>query len=228
VSTLIVVAHPDDEVLGCGGLAARLAQAGEPVAACILSGAAEARQQRPTVDRLRQHAREAMSILGLPEPVFGPFPNIAFNTVPHLDLVQFIEGVMRERGVTRIYTHHPADLNNDHYHTSHACQAAARLFQRDASVPPLERLAYVEILSSTDWSFPGNASPFVATSFVELGEELLGRKLEALAAYEGVMRPFPHPRSEEVVRGLAAYRGGQAGMRYAEAFQVAFDRLSPP
>ena len=228
MSTLIVVAHPDDEVLGCGGLAARLAQAGEPVTACILSGAAEARQQRPTVDRLRQHAREAMSILGLPEPVFGPFPNIAFNTVPHLELVQFIEGVMRERKVTRIYTHHPSDLNNDHYHTSHACQAAARLFQRDASVPPLERLAYVEILSSTDWSFPGTASPFVATSFVELGEELLARKLKALAAYEGIMRPFPHPRSEEVVRGLAAYRGGQAGMRYAEAFQVAFDRLSPP
>lgn len=228
MSTLIVVAHPDDEVLGCGGLAARLAQAGEPVAACILSGAAEARQQRPTVDQLRRHAREAMSILGLPEPVLGPFPNIAFNTVPHLELVQFIEGVMRERGATRIYTHHPSDLNNDHYHTSHACRAAARLFQRDASVPPLERLAYVEILSSTDWSFPGTASPFVPTGFVELGEELLARKLEALAAYQGIMRPFPHPRSEEVIRGLAAYRGGQAGMRYAEAFQVAFDRLAAP
>jgi LmbE family N-acetylglucosaminyl deacetylase len=225
MTTLIVVAHPDDEVLGCGGLAARLAQAGETVAACILSGAAEARQHRPAVERLHQHARKAMAILGLSEPILGPFPNIAFNTVPHLELVQFIERVMREGRATRIYTHHPADLNNDHRHTSLACQAAARLFQRDASVPPLERLAYLEILSSTDWAFPGTATPFSATSFVELGEELLARKLKALAAYEGIMRPFPHPRSEEVIRGLAAYRGGQAGMRYAEAFQVAFERL---
>jgi LmbE family N-acetylglucosaminyl deacetylase len=225
VSVLIVVAHPDDEVLGCGGLAARLVEAGETVTSCILSGSVEARQHRPELERLHANAREAQSILGLTEPILGPFPNIAFNTVPHLEMVQFIERVLRQLGATRIYTHHPGDLNNDHRHTSLACQAAARLFQRDSSVPPLERLAYMEILSSTDWAFPGAGTPFVPTCFIELGDELLSRKLQALAAYDGIMRPFPHPRSAEILRGLAAYRGGQAGLKYAEAFQVVFERL---
>ncbi len=226
MTTLIVVAHPDDEVLGCGGLAARLARAGGTVISCILSGSVDARQQRPGVEELHAEVRAAQGILGLSEPILGPFPNIAFNTVPHLTLVRFIERAVRETGATSIYTHHPADLNNDHYQTSIACQAAARLYQRDGSVSSLERLAYLEVLSSTDWAFPGTGLPFAATSYVELGEELLGLKLRALAAYQGIMRPFPHPRSEEIVRGLAAYRGGQAGMRYAEAFQVVFERLS--
>lgn len=224
LSILIVVAHPDDEVLGCGGLASKLARAGEKVTSCILSGTVEARQHRPELEHLHANVREAQAILGLSDPVLGPFPNIAFNTVPHLELVQFIERVLRQLGVTRIYTHHPGDLNDDHRHASLACQAAARLFQRDASVPPLERLSYMEVLSSTDWAFPGGGAAFSPTSYVELGEDLLTRKLRALAAYQGIMRPFPHPRSEEILRALAAYRGGQAGMKYAEAFQVVFER----
>jgi LmbE family N-acetylglucosaminyl deacetylase len=224
MSTLFVVAHPDDEVLGAGGLIARAGERGEGVALCILSGAVEARQNRPALERLHADARRAAGILGAPEPALGHFPNIAFNTVPHLDLVHFIEDQLRRSGATRVYTHHPGDLNDDHRHTSLACQAASRLFQRDASVPPLDLLAYMEVPSSTDWSFPGFATPFQPNCYVELGEELLARKLRALAAYQGIMRPFPHPRSEEVIRGLAAYRGGQAGLRYAEAFQVAFER----
>lgn len=227
MSTLIVVAHPDDEVLGCGGHAAALARSGHAVHVCILSGSAEARLHRPGIQQLHAQTGESLRILGLPAPIFGSFPNIAFNTVPHLDLVQFIEQAIREYGVTRLFTHHPADLNDDHRHTSHACQAAARLAQRNSSVPPLERLAYLEILSSTDWSFPSDLRPFEPNAFFELGDELLTLKLHALAAYEGVMRPFPHSRSEEIIRGLAAYRGGQAGCRYAEAFQVAFERIRP-
>ncbi len=51
-------------------------------------------------------------------------------------------------------------------------------------------------------------------------------KARSLGSYRGVMRDFPHPRSEEILKGLAAYRGGQAGMKYAEAFQTAFHALT--
>jgi LmbE family N-acetylglucosaminyl deacetylase len=85
-------------------------------------------------------------------------------------------------------------------------------------------LYFYEILSSTDWAFPTGAAAFQPTAFFPIGDTL-ETKLSALAAYQGVMRDFPHPRSAEVVRGLAALRGGQAGLRYAEAFQVAFHLL---
>lgn len=220
-NVLIVVAHPDDEVLGAGATAAALAAQGFSVRTCMLSGKADARRNRPDVIELQADAYRAQTILGIGEPILGDFPNIRFNLVPHLELVQFIETAIVETQANVIFTHHPHDLNNDHLHTSLACQAAARLFQRRGGIPRLQALYFMEILSSTDWSFPGTQQPFRADTFFPI-EDTLERKIEALRSYRGVMRDFPHPRSEEILRGLAAYRGGQAGVRYAEAFQTAF------
>lgn len=220
-----MVAHPDDEVLGAGGYAARLAAAGRPVRACILSGTVDARQGRPSEQELQRDTVRAQSLLGLPEPILGRFPNIAFNTVSHLELVQFVEQAVKECQATEILTHHPADLNDDHQHTAHAAQVAARLSQRNRSVPPLGRLAYMEVSSSTDWAFPLPGEAFQPNTYVEIGREGVELKVAALAAYRGVMRPFPHPRSREALEALAAHRGAQAGLGYAEAFQVVYQRL---
>lgn len=226
MSILIVVAHPDDEVLGCGGTAAKLAQSGAEVHACILSGSADARLLRPEIEELHQDLQNATEILGISGFVLGEFPNIAFNTCPHIDLVRFIEEAVARVGATTIFTHHPNDLNDDHKHTSLACMAASRLYQRRSNQPALERLFAMEILSSTDWAYSGHAFGFEPDAFFEIGEDGLEQKIEALKAYRNVPRPFPHPRSEEVLRGLAAYRGGQANMRYAEGFQTLFCRLN--
>jgi LmbE family N-acetylglucosaminyl deacetylase len=224
MSILIVVAHPDDEVLGCGGTAAAFASRGKAVFSCILSGDADARNDRPDLSEFHSNISEAQKILGYQEPILGGFPNIRFNAVPHLELVQFIESSIIQTQADIIFTHHPNDINDDHKQTSAACQAAARLFQRRAGIVALRGLYFMEILSATDWTFP-SSDAFRADTFYEIGEDLLDKKIEALRSYEGVMRDFPHPRSEEILRGLAAYRGGQAGMHYAEAFQTAFHAL---
>lgn len=221
MSVLIVAAHPDDEVLGCGATAAWFASQGVPVTSCILSGEVTVRQNRPKLERLRRDTHSAQRILGLSPPLFGSFPNIEFNTVSHLDIVRFIEAAITETGADVIFTHDPGDLNEDHRVTSHACQVAARLSQRRPGFPPLRALFFMEVLSSTDWVFPGGAPPFAPDAFFPV-QATLERKIEALAAYSGVTRAFPHPRSVEILRGLAAYRGGQSGLPYAEAFRTAF------
>lgn len=226
MSVLIVVAHPDDEVLGCGATARGLASAGVPVRSCILSGAAAARRKRPGTPKLRSDTEEASRVLGLQSPIIGDFPNIALNTVPHLDLVQFIESAMRSTNATTLITHHPSDLNDDHLHTSRACQAAARLCQREPGMPLLEQLLYMEVLSSTDWGFRQQAQ-FAPDAFAPIEDSWLDAKIDALRCYEGVMRPAPHPRREEAIRSLALLRGAQCGATHAEAFQSAFVRLSP-
>jgi LmbE family N-acetylglucosaminyl deacetylase len=168
----------------------------------------------------------AQGILGLGEPVLGDFPNIKLNTVPHLELVQFIEVAILQTDADVLFTHHPSDLNDDHVQTSRACQAAARLSQRRGDVPPLRALYFMEILSSTEWTFGAGGEQFRAETFCEIGEELLQKKLDALACYRGVLREYPHPRSKEVVRALATLRGSQAGVQLAEAFQAPFRLFS--
>lgn len=220
MNVLFVVAHPDDEVLGAGATIHKLVEEGHKVAVATLVNSAGARANLS--DTLSTDQKKAFSIMGVHKAYGADFPNIQMNTVPHLKLVQFIESCIEDWKADSIYTHHPSDTNNDHVMTSYAAQAASRLFQRRDGVPPLKQFIYMEVPSSTEWSFDSSANRFAPNMFVEIGEDGVEVKLKALEAYTGVMRLYPHPRSVEAIKGLAAYRGVQAGCNYAEAFESVF------
>lgn len=222
---LFVVAHPDDEVLGAGATIYKLTRAGALVNVCILCGDAEARSHRPEIEELREDMYRSMKTLGVRDIYPGEFLDSRLNIASHLEVVQYIESAIIDSGAQRIVTHHPNDLHNDHRLASLACQEAARLSMRQiVDTPPLESLSYMEVPSSTDWALNSASGWFEPDTFVEVGEEGVDKKVEALSQYRDVMRRFPHPRCEQIIKGLAAYRGGQAGCEYAEAFETAFRR----
>lgn len=222
---LTVTAHPDDEILGFGGSAYALTSKGHNVFNLILSGNVEARRHRPTNEVLLRNSLNAQKIVGAHPPILGPFQNIKFNSVPHLEIVQYIEKYFEKLKPDVVITHHPYDLNNDHYHTSKACQAAARLFQRKP-IKAIKSLYFMEIPSSTDWAFPVDGQQFRPDTFIEIGEIGLSHKLQALHAYEGVMREYPHPRSIEAIKSLAILRGSQVGRNLCEGFQTAMNVIT--
>lgn len=222
---LIVVAHPDDEVLGAGATIKKLTSEGNEVDVCIMCTEAKARAFRPEGNELNDDTDAALKMLGVSKKYEGTFPNIEMNNSTHLSLVRFIEKAIIDSDCDVIITHHPADTNNDHMHTSMACQAAVRLFQRRAEVKHLKEFLFMEVLSSTEWSVNTSMNRFQPNTFVEVGEENVDVKIAALATYRGVMRPYPHPRSNEAIKGLAAYRGAQSGCNYAEAFEVVLRRI---
>lgn len=217
---LIVVAHPDDEVLGAGATIYKLLMKGNKVAVAIMSGHAAARNNLSAT--LSEDEAKAMAIMGVEKVYHADFPNIKMNTVPHLELVQYIERCIEDWQAEVIFTHHPSDTNIDHQETSKAAVAACRLFQRKEGIPQLRELSYMEVPSSTEWSLNSAENRFTPNKFVEIGKSGVEKKLEALSAYTGVMRPYPHPRSVEALTGLAASRGAQAGCDYAEAFESVF------
>ena len=221
---LVVVAHPDDEILGLGGSGEKISEVGDIVQPLVLCGGVDLRSHKPSDQELYADLLRANSKVGFREPVLGDFPNIQMNTVPHVSIVQFIERQIEKFQPSRIFTHHPGDLNDDHVQVSKACQAAVRLFQRRSHVRPIDELYFMEILSSTEWSFSTGSNAFQPNTYIEIGEVGVQKKIDALACYRNVMRDFPHPRSPEVLKGLAAYRGAQAGYEYAEAFQLVFKR----
>ena len=220
---LIVVAHPDDEVLGAGATIHKLIKEGNEVAVCTMANHAAARANISAT--LAEDQKRAMDIIGVKKRYAADFPNIKMNTVPHLELVQFIEKCIMDFQADAIITHHPSDTNNDHVMTSYAVQAAIRIFQRRNDVKPIRELWYMEVPSATEWSVDSSSNRFQPNMFVEIGPEGLDVKVNALNAYCGVMRPYPHPRSAEGIKGLAAYRGTQSGQNYAEAFECVFRRV---
>lgn len=222
---LIVVAHPDDEVLGAGATIKKLTSEGNNVDICIMCTEAKARAFRPEDNELNDDLYASTKILGIRNKYEGVFPNIEMNNSSHLSLVQFIEKAIIASECDVIITHHPADTNNDHMHTSMACQAAIRLFQRRTDIKPLKEFWFMEVQSSTEWSVNSSMNRFQPNTFVEVGEKNINIKIVALSTYRGVMRPYPHPRSNEAIKGLAAFRGSQSGCNYAEAFEVVLRRI---
>lgn len=217
---LIVVAHPDDEVLGCGASISKWTKKGDVVDVCFMCVEAKARAFRPDDKALDYDRQAVQDFLGVHKEYEGKFPNIEMNIVPHLHLVQHIEAAIRESEPDIVITHHPADTNNDHLQTSMACQEAIRLAQRRPDMKPLKEFWFMEVPSCTEWAVNGAMNHFKPNCYVEVGLDGVRAKIKALGMYRGVMRPYPHPRSEECITGLAAYRGSQFQLDYAEAFEV--------
>lgn len=222
---LLVVAHPDDEVLGAGASIYKWAHTGHTVDVCIMCTEAKARAFRPEDKELNDDLNASANFLGINKKYEATFPNIEMNTVPHIKLVQFIENAIIESEPDIVITHHPADTNNDHLQTSMSCQEAIRLFQRRSEIKPLKEFWYMEVPSCTEWAINSAMQRFTPNCYVEVGLQGIDAKIKALSMYRGVMRPYPHPRSVEYIKGLAAHRGSQWGINYAEAFEIALRKF---
>lgn len=217
---LIVIAHPDDEVLGAGASIYKWTHEGDTVDVAIMCTEAKARAFRPEDKELDDDMNASSKFLGINRKYEAIFPNIEMNTVPHLQLVQFIESAIKDSEPDIVITHHPADTNNDHLQTSMACQEAVRLFQRRPEVKRIKEVWYMEVPSCSEWAINNAMNLFRPNCFVEVGEDAVDAKIKALGMYRGVMRQYPHPRSAEYIKGLAAVRGSQWGQKYSEAFEV--------
>jgi len=219
---LVVAAHHDDEVLGCGATIARLTSEGHPVTVAILGEGPICRdvdcsgaEREAIAVGMRARAEEAAQELGATFVQAGSFPDNAFDSVPLIEVVRAVEQVVREVGPQLILTHHAGDLNIDHAVTARAVQTAARPLP--GSVVNL--LLAFEVVSSSEWPPNGGAGLFAPDLFVDVSE-FLGAKLAALGRYEEELCAFPHPRSKENVWNLAGQRGAASGARAAEAFEV--------
>ncbi|WP_454197119.1 PIG-L deacetylase family protein [Nocardia sp. Marseille-Q1738] len=224
MNVLAVIAHPDDEILGCGATLRLLADQGHRVVTCVLSGEAEARHARPDSARLRQLATDCAAMIGVADARYHAFGNIQLNTVPHLDLVKAIEAAIIEFEPEWVFTHHPGDLNIDHRVCWEATMAAIMLPQRLSTELPLTLIKKVflfEVPSSTDWA-PAPFQAFQPNAYFDVTRSI-ETKLAALRAFEGALKPHPHARSEQNVRSLAGVRGGAVGVAYAEAFVLTRD-----
>ena len=219
---LVVAAHPDDEVLGCGGSLARWVSEGAEVHALILGEGATSRadvelgfQMKRKVACLHSDAQKATNVLGLKTLVISNYPDNSFDTVPLLNVVKTIESAIDDLQPDVVLTQHGGDLNVDHVITYRATLAATRPI-KGCSVRKV--LAY-EVLSSSEWAFNRFSPAFHPNYFVDISETL-DKKIDAMKMYKSELREFPHPRSEKTMRARAEYWGSVVGCPAAEAFEL--------
>lgn len=219
---LVIAAHPDDEVLGCGATMAKLAAAGHEVRVLILGEGISARDENRDREKrekeiqvLKANMAKANNILGTGGIFTFDLPDNRFDTVPLLDVIKLIEKVKKDVSPEVIFTHHHADLNIDHCITFKAVMTAFRPLRGES----VREIYSFEVLSSTEWNAPLAGTYFRPNYFVDISETL-AQKLAALREYESEIREFPHPRSPEAIRLNARRWGGQVGLEAAEAFEV--------
>lgn len=217
-SILILAAHPDDEVLGCGGTIAKLADEGAIVHVAFLADGVFSRAGEQTAQQLeltsrRAAAHKACEILGVRSVSFGDFPDNRMDTIPLLDITQAVETLIAQHKPEMVFTHHAGDVNIDHRRLHEAVVTACRPQRRH----PVKTLLCFEVPSSTEWQLPSSAPAFTPNWFVDISATFI-RKLAALEAYTDELRAWPHPRSRQGVEHLAHWRGATVGVDAAEAF----------
>ena len=215
---LIISAHPDDEVLGCGGTVARLNKEGHTIYTLILGEGVTSRdhirnrnkRENEIID-LKNYTEKANKILGVKKVFFYDFPDNRFDTAPFLDIVKVIEKIKNQIKPEVIFTHYEKDLNIDHQITYRAVITATRPLEKET----VKEIYSFEILSSTEWSYPLSFLPNV---FYDISKSI-DIKLKALEEYKSELKEYSHPRSLEGIQLIAKNWGMKVGLNYAEAFK---------
>lgn len=219
---LIIAAHPDDEILGCGGTIAKLIKNNCKVDVLFLSEGVSARaklgETRKWDDEIL--AREAMAMaaakyLGFSIIGFMRNPNLRMDLMSILDITKSVQNILIDNKPDIVFTHHYGDLNTDHQ----ICFNAVITACRPSGIDFIESIFSFEVPSSTEWSSSVNLPSFRPNFFVNIDSEIES-KLGALNFYDFEMREFPHPRSKENIKALSQIRGSEIGFKYAEAFML--------
>ena len=212
-SIVVIAAHPDDEVLGCGATIAKHSANGDKVHVLILGEGMTSRpsKEKKDVITLRQSAQKANDLLGVTSLTLHSFPDNRMDSLPLLEIVNVVESFIEKYSPSIIYTHFKDDLNVDHRLTHQAVVTACR---PQPNFFLMDTLLFFEVPSSTEWQVPTSFQPHW---FIDISKTI-DKKLHALTYYETEMRSWPHARSIKAIEHLARWRGATVGVEAAEAF----------
>ena len=216
---LVVAAHPDDEILGCGGTMARHASEGDEVNVVFMADGVTSRSDKTDfsdeINKRKQAAKKACAVVAARQPQFLDLSDNQMDKYTVLEITQKLESVIDQIKPEIIYTHHSKDLNVDHQITHQAVMTACRP-QPNSYVSEIYSF---EILSSTGWAAPTAENTFIPNTFIDISKQWK-KKVEALHCYDDELKSLPHARSYRSIEALATYRGASVGLGYAEAFQL--------
>lgn len=219
---LVIAAHPDDEILGCGATIAQHTRTGDQVDVVILAEGLTSRSNQrdrniyqKELSSLEATAQRANLLLGVNSLYLHDFPDNRMDSLELLDVIKTVEKLVSKYQPDLIYTHHGGDLNIDHRIIHEAVLTACRPLPQQF----VRTVLFFEVASSTEWQPFQSVPLFIPNWFVDI-TSTLELKLKALEIYHSEMRPWPHARSIKALKHLAHWRGASVGVEAAEAFML--------
>ncbi len=221
---MVVAAHPDDELLGLGATMHKLIKEhGAVVRAVILGEGITSRSDTRDTEKWKEvleahHANmnAAGAHIGFASIHSYDFSDNRFDSQALLDIVKVVEKEKEEFKPDIIFTHNAGDLNVDHRYTFQAVMTATRPMEDEV----VKAVICFETNSATEWQYSNHPEGFHPNLFMEIGEDDLQAKIDALGEYKFEIRDYPHPRSAKALRVLAKYRGYSSGYDMAESFEI--------
>lgn len=221
---MLVVAHPDDELLGLGATMHRLIHQAKCITHVVILGEGitsrsdqrDVEQWKKELEIHRKNIHQAQAAIGYHSVSIYDFPDNRFDTVALLDIIKVVE---KEKAAFRpdvIFTHHGGDVNIDHQRTFEAVLTACRPMAHEK----VKTIITFETPSGTEWRLPSDPRHFLPNLFFSVNAEDVEAKIKGMESYEFERRPYPHPRSPEALRIQAQRWGVAIGCDYAEAFCV--------
>lgn len=215
MTILVIAPHPDDEVLGCGGIIAKRVSEGHDVYVCVVTKGCKPLFPESQVEQVRNECRQADAYLGVKETIFLDFPAVMLESVPRYELNEGIAGVIRRIKPDEVYLPHRGDMQLDHKMTVDAAMVALRPKYEHV----VKRIYAYETLSETGWDIPNSSNEFIPTVYEDISKTI-NRKMEAMRLFQSQLSSFPAARSLETVEVLAKYRGTTVNVTAAEAFML--------
>ncbi|MET0394926.1 MAG: PIG-L family deacetylase [Chitinophagaceae bacterium] len=219
---MIVVAHPDDELLGLGASMNRLIGEYHVQTHVVILGEGitsrsdkrDTERWQKELDTHRQNIHAAQQAIGYHSVSIHDLPDNRFDTVALLDIIKIIEKEKQAFQPEIIFTHHGGDVNIDHQRTFEAVITACRPLDGEN----VKTIITFETPSGTEWRAATDPRHFVPNLFVSVSADNLKAKIDGMESYEFEKRPYPHPRSQEALIIQAQRWGIVVGCEYAEAF----------
>lgn len=212
---LIIAPHPDDEILGCGGVIAKYSSAGSRVYVLVVTRGTHKLYSAERIENVRQEALRAHALLGVKETVFLNFPAPELDIISLAEISREIADVIKRFSISDLYVPHRGDIHGDHRVVYNACLVAAR----PVGIYTVKSIYAYETVSETEWAPPFGDDAFIPAKFVDVSA-FFDKKLEAMRCFISQLKPFPNPRSLETLTALSKFRGSTVGFSHAEAFMI--------
>ena len=207
---LVIAAHPDDELLGCGGTIAKHIRNGDNVCFVIVCEGSSHRGVDQE-DNEQHHALLAAKILGVQDVKMLGFPDQKLDTYTLTEIITPLEEIVNSFRPSIVYCQYGGDINRDHELLFKAIMVAVR-----PTVEFIDSVYAFDTASSTEWAYPRSFTP---DTWVDINDTL-ELKLEAMSCYKSELCDYPHPRSLKGLENKAKAWGNQACMEAAEVFMT--------